>query len=73
MVAQITVYIVRRDTIDGPEVDVFTNESLAAEWALECESTVQPENIIDRSTLDAMKQARREQCGRPYFKAEYKR
>jgi hypothetical protein len=51
------LFIVERDSADGPELDVFTNEQLADEWAQFIGETVITENTIDRDTLDAMKQS----------------
>lgn len=48
------VYIVRRESADGPEVDVFTDSDLADKWAEAIGSTVEEEGIIDEDTLKGM-------------------
>jgi hypothetical protein len=55
------VSIVHRDSADGPEVDVFTDDALAQEWAEHIGSTVTEECIIDRTTLNAMKKSYEEE------------
>lgn len=45
------VYIVRREE----EVDVFTDLALAEEWANIQHTQVETEGVIDRDTLDAMR------------------
>lgn len=52
-----SVYIVHRDSADGPEVDVFTDSGLAKEWAQHIKSSVCEEYIIDKNTLDDMKES----------------
>ena len=51
------VYIIRRESAEGLEVDVFTDEGLAKEWAAIVGVQVTTEHPIDRSILNAMKQA----------------
>lgn len=51
------VYIVRRDSADGPENDVFLDYTLAREWAKHIGASVEEETEIDRETLNAMKEA----------------
>lgn len=52
-----TIYIVDRESVDGPETDCFTSLSLAEEWAEFIGGSVREEQPIDRASLDAMKQA----------------
>lgn len=52
-----SVYIVHRDSAEGPEADTFTDLSLAEEWAEYIGSEVTEEFIIDKKTLDAMKKS----------------
>lgn len=52
------VYIVYRESAEGLEADVFTDESLAKEWAYCLGVNVDTQYPIDRSTLDAMKESR---------------
>lgn len=52
------IYIVARDSADGPELDVFTDLTLAQEWAGYIGASVQEENTIERDILDAMKASR---------------
>lgn len=52
-----SIYIVHRDSADGPEVDVFTDSGLAEEWAQHIKSSVCEEYIIDKNTLDDMKES----------------
>jgi hypothetical protein len=55
---QIHIYIVRRESADGPQNDVFTDFALAQEWAnIIGAERVEEEPIIDRSFLDEMKRA----------------
>lgn len=62
--ADITVYVVPRLTADRLEFDVFTDEAMAAEWALHIGAAAHPEIIVDRFTLDRMKEAYSAQHGR---------
>lgn len=51
------LYIIRRESADGLEVDVFTNEALATEWAALIGVDVTTEHPIDRTILNAMKES----------------
>lgn len=51
-----TAYIVQRLSGDGLELDVFGDEALAIEWASVIGSSVIIEQVIDRATLDLMKE-----------------
>jgi hypothetical protein len=51
-----TVYIVCRDSADGPEMDCFDDPDLAQEWAERIGSRVQEEQTIGRQTLRLMMQ-----------------
>lgn len=51
------IYIVRRESADGPEMDCFTDPSLAQEWAEYIGSAVEEECIIEADTLDDMKRS----------------
>ena len=55
-----TVYIVLRHSADGPELDCFTNETMAQHWAEVVGESVITENIIDEATLDAMIETRKD-------------
>lgn len=52
------IYIVRRESAEGLEVDTFTDPTLAQEWADCIGEVVETEQTIDRDTLDAMKESR---------------
>ena len=51
------LYITCRASADGLEVDVFTDEGLAKEWAAMVGVHVTTEHPIDRTILNAMKEA----------------
>lgn len=53
-----TIYIVDRDSADGPENDCFLSLALAQEWAAHIGGTVREENTINRALLQAMKRTR---------------
>ncbi|MEQ1843974.1 MAG: hypothetical protein ABL983_00170 [Nitrospira sp.] len=50
------LYIIRRKSADGLEIDVFTDEALATEWAALVGVDVTTEHPIDRTILNAMKE-----------------
>ena len=50
-----SVFIVHRDSADGPEADTFSDRELAEEWAEHIGSTVTEEFIIDKAVLEQMK------------------
>lgn len=54
-VEELPVYIVRRDSAEGLETDVFTDADLADEWGTYINECVNEEYPIDRGTLDDMK------------------
>ena len=53
------LFIVFRDSADGEQADLFDDYSLAQEWADFIGSDVCSECIIDRETLNAMKESRK--------------
>ena len=55
-----TVYIVRRDSADGPEIDCFEDRGLAEQWAKHIYSTVEEENTIDKAMLKELKKSYRD-------------
>ena len=48
------VWIVERESGDGPEVDVFLNQSLAKRWAETCGGWCHSEPILDEADVMAM-------------------
>lgn len=51
------LYVVFRDSADGEQVDLFDSYAMAKEWADCVGAEVYSECVIDRETLDAMKEA----------------
>lgn len=51
------LFIIRRESADGLEVDVFTDEELAKEWATVVGVDVSTEHPVTRTILTAMKEA----------------
>lgn len=48
------IYVVRRDSAEGPEVDCFTDLTLAKRWAKHIGARVEVEYPIDRTLLRDM-------------------
>lgn len=46
------IFIVSRDSADGPELDCFTSEAKARQWAKHIGAEVQTENTLDDMLAD---------------------